>query len=540
MDRINNFTALRTGECAEEPKEEAYSEYQTIQIEKALNSGMRLYEIGITLHPECSERSVASLMIEQRLQSAGHVLFTTPDLTGGEVEDLHAVKAVIGSDSAVNKIRETLSIAGIVEGVDIRPYIHKTNDLSPGTRNYSQMKNEILRIEASKVDRIMNLVGELIISRSIIEQITKNSDRGISEEDLARLSAVNSFMERTVSDLQKGTMKMRMVPINHVFRKFPKVVRELAAERGKMVRIDIYGRETELDKGIVDALGEPLVHIIRNSIDHGIEDMTLRKSANKPEEGLITLRAYHEAGHIVVEVADDGMGIDIDMLRKRAADNGFLHQDEAETISDREAVNLLFLSGLSTSETVTDISGRGVGMDAVRSAVEEMKGSIDVETSKGVGTKFIIRLPLTLAVIKALLVKAHGRVYAIPISAITEVTRIMTDEMTTVDGMDTLLLRNRTISLIHLDRLFRLNGDNVIKKKFALILEIGDKTVGLVVDELAGQQELVIKSIDRDASDSGLLAGASILGDGKVVLIIDTSAIFRKAVEEESGRMAGV
>jgi two-component system chemotaxis sensor kinase CheA len=374
----------------------------------------------------------------------------------------------------------------------------------------------------------------------MIEQVTREIAAGASAGDVAaRLTAVNASMERTVSDIQKGVMKMRMVPMYHVFRKFPKIVRDLSADKGKRVRIELIGNETELDKGIVDALGEPLSHIIRNFIDHGIEAPEERRRAGKPEEGVITLRAFHEASQIVIEAGDDGRGIDASKLKQKAMDKGFLSRQEADRMSDADAVNLIFISGLSTAETVSATSGRGVGMDAVKTAVESMKGSIEIVTRAGRGTTFRLRLPLTLAVIKALLFEVCGRLYAVPIPAISEVAKIMTDDLVTVDGKKTLLLRDQIVSIISLEDLFTVSG-NRTKKKFVLILSMGARKAGLLIDQVMWQQELVIKAIDDSHLQSDFIAGASILGNGKVVLILDVFAVFKKAVEGEKKRLAAV
>jgi len=376
-------------------------------------------------------------------------------------------------------------------------------------------------------------VGELIINRSMLGQVVREMEAGSSTGDAsARLNALNVSMERTISDLQKGVMKMRMVPVYHVFRKFPKAVRDLSAEKGKRVLIELIGKETELDKRIVDALGEPLAHIIRNLIDHGIETPEERRAAGKHEEGRITLKAYHEASQIVIEAGDDGKGVDTEILKRKAVEGGFLGQGEADALSGADAVNLIFLSGLSTAQTVSETSGRGVGMDAVKTAVEGMKGSIEVETTRGKGTLFRLRLPLTLAVIKALLFEVGERLYAVPVPVITEVAKIMLDDLITVEGKKTLLLRDQIISVIALEELFRIKG-NGAKKKYVLILGTGGRKVGLAIDRLMWQQELVIKALDDRHGQSDFVAGASILGNGKVVLILDVMAVFRKAVEQE-------
>ncbi|HEY6009940.1 MAG TPA: chemotaxis protein CheA, partial [Nitrospirota bacterium] len=402
------------------------------------------------------------------------------------------------------------------------------NDLA-----YPAHRTETLRIDVARVDLIMDLVGELIIGRSMVEDIMRELQSGTTHADaVAKLFGVNSYLERTVSDLQKGVMKMRMVPVNQVFRKVRKMVRDLARDRRKHIKLELQGVETELDKGLVDSLGEPLAHIIRNIVDHGIEGPGKRRSAGKCEEGTITLRAYHEAAQIVIEANDDGRGIDVEKLRQKAAAEGYISAEEAGRMSDAEAVNLVFHSGLSTAGTITETSGRGVGMAAVKSAVEAMKGSIEIESAQGRGTKFRMRIPLTLAVIRALLFEVGSRLYAVPVAAIAEVARIMTPELTSVDGRRTLVLRDQVVSVLSLEELFCIEG-NGERKKFLLLLAGRGKRVGLMIDRILWQQEIVIKAVGGGHSQSELIAGASILGNGKVVLIVDVAALYRKAVNDE-------
>lgn len=550
LERIDSFLKQDTGDpeknkCAHS----GFTEYQDLQIQDALKKGLNIYEIEIMFHPLCGEKGIAALMVTQRMNPIGHIISSLPDIEGSDIDKADKMTLLFSTKRTSDAIKKEAFITGITEMIHIKDYPTQdsrvktqeaglqTQPSEPKTLN---AKSEILRIEASRVDNLMNLVGELIVGRSMLEQMAKDIGDGIPTADIStRLFAANSYMERTVSDLRKGVMKMRMVPINHVFRKFPKIVRDLSVEKGKLLRLDIFGRETELDKGIVDALGEPLSHIIRNSIDHGIEESAYRMAAGKPEEGLITLRAYHEAAHIVIEVSDDGRGIDSESLKKKAVEKGFLNEDGVKELSERDAINLIFLSGLSTSETVNETSGRGVGMDAVKSAVEAMKGSIEVESEPGKGTTFRLRLPLTLAVIKALLFEVGGRLYALPLSAVSELTRIMKDDLITVNGKDTLLLRDEVISIIHLEELFMIN-EHKTQKKFVNILGIGGRKIGILSDRLIGQQDLVIKAVDDHYARSGIVTGASILGDGRVVLILDAPALFKKAIEDEKKKAVKV
>ena len=540
-----------------------HTEYQRLQIENSLKNGLNVFNVEIVFDPGCGEKSVGALMAAQRLNSLGEVIQSLPDIESGDFGQAERMNILFSTKLAGEEVKRDAFIAGVTLEINITPYNNtfrhaelvsaSNNNSGYETLNQVQgdnkkifqqpVKSEMLRIEVSKVDRIINLVGELIIGRSMIDQIAKDIENGNLTNDItARIFTANSYMERIVSDLQKGVMKMRMVPINNVFRRFPKVVRDLSMEKGKKVRLDIRGRETELDKGIVDVLGEPLSHIIRNSIDHGIEESASRKSAGKPEEATISMRAYHEASHIVIEVEDDGRGLDVTRIKEKAVERGFFTGDEADKLSDKDAFNLIFISGLSTSETISETSGRGVGMDVVKSAVEGMKGTVEVESTAGQGTKFVLRLPLTLAVIKALLFEVGEKLYAIPISVIAEVTRVLSKDLVTVDGRDTLMLSDKIISMIHLRKLL---GTGPIKsdydsKRFALTFNIGGGSIGLLIDRLAGQQELVIKAVDECYAQSGLVSGASILGDGRVVLILNAPAIYKKAVEDERKRMVAV
>ncbi|MHB8880652.1 MAG: chemotaxis protein CheA [Thermodesulfovibrionales bacterium] len=521
-----------------------YTEYQELQAQDAAEKGMNVFEVDILFHPLCREKSVAAFMLMQRLKSRGQVIRAVPDMESDDIDTAVQVSLLFSTGLAADAVIRDASIPGITSGVSVRDYLRPGRQ-GPGPEDGQEaggkgITNQMLLIESSKVDRVMNLVGELIIGRSMVEHIARDAADGAGSGEIAsRLLAANAYMERTVSDLQKGIMKMRMVPVNQVFRKFPKIVRDLAAEEQKKVRLVVVGRETELDKAIVDALGEPLAHIIRNMIAHGIETPELRSAAGKAEEGTITLKAFHEAAQIVIEAADDGRGIDTAALKLKAVADGHLSREDAGRLSDSDSLNLVFLPGLSTSATVTEISGRGVGMAAVKSAVEGLRGFLEIESTPEQGTTFRLRLPLTLAVIKAMLFEVGERLYALPIAAVSEVSRVHRDELVTVGGKDTLILRDRIISLIHLDGLLgtRSSEEN---RKFVLILERGGRSIGLVTDRLLGKQELVIKAIDSGHARSDHVSGASILGDGRIVLILDAPSLIRKAIENEKTRLAAL
>lgn len=535
IGKIGSFLGYIAGDTESSPPSLLpYTEYQELQAQDAAEKGLKVFEVDIVFHPMCREKSVAAFMIMQRLNSMGQVIRAVPDMESDDIDKAEQLSLLFSTGLAADVIIRDASIPGISSAVTVRDYLcpEKQGPVTDTQETAIKgMVNRMLMIESSKVDRVMNLVGELIIGRSMIDHIARDVAGGAGTGEIAsRLLAANAYMERTVSDIQKSVMKMRMVPVNQVFRKFPKIVRDLAAEEQKKVRLNILGRETELDKAIVDALGEPLAHIIRNMIAHGIETPELRQAAGKAAEGTITLKAFHEAAQIVIEAEDDGRGIDTAALKKKAVENGCMSPGDAERLSDNDSLNLIFLPGLSTAATINGISGRGVGMAAVKSVIEGLKGFIEIDSRPGKGTKFRLRLPLTLAVIKAMLFEVGGKIYAIPVAAVSEVTRVSLTGLATVDGNDTLILRDRLISLIHLHDLLgaRLSGGD---RKFILIIDIGGRSVGLVTDRLLGQQELVIKAIDAGHARSDHVAGASILGDGRIVLILDASSVIRKATE---------
>ena len=344
LQRIDYFLGQITREKAM-TAHPVSTEYHELEIQEALKNGLHVYEIEALFHPQCREKGVAAYMVTQGLKDSGHIINSRPDTKDDDIERSDRITILLSTKLGREEIEQSAFITGITGEITVRDY--KCSEKDPGNPDRDlksvsrspEPKNEILRVEVSKIDRIMNLVGELIIGRSMIDQVTKELRNNESHSDVSgRLSAVNAYMERTLTDLQKSVMKMRMVPVNYIFRKFPKIVRDLTIEKGKKIRLDIQGRETELDKGIVDALGEPLAHIIRNFVDHGVEDPADRISVNKPEEGVITLRAYHEAAQIVIEAEDDGRGIDTEKLKRKALEKGFLGLEEVQRLTEAEAL----------------------------------------------------------------------------------------------------------------------------------------------------------------------------------------------------------
>jgi two-component system chemotaxis sensor kinase CheA len=404
-------------------------------------------------------------------------------------------------------------------------------------------RREYVRVEAAKVDALLNLAGEMVIARSVINQIGPELERAFPKNEMvSRFSAASGQMGKLIAELQKSVLKMRMVTIDHVFRKFARPMRELAIEHGKELELQTSGAETELDRALVDLLYEPLLHLLRNAVDHGLETPDERRNAGKPEIGNITMRAFHEGNQVVVEVSDDGRGIDPAAVKAKAIRAGAITAQEARDMPDEEAVQLVFLQGLSTARELTRLSGRGIGAAAVKSAIEQLRGSVSVRSEAGARTCFTLRMPLTLAIIKALLFSASGQLLALPLLAVSEIARAAPGDIIHLNGIEHYRLRERFVSLVRpgvvlsYDRRRGGRGAAIRSEapsSFLIVLAAGNKGYAVVADELIGEQELVIKPLDSRWVQNEALTGASLLGDGRVVLIMDPEMIFRTAVKYE-------
>ncbi|MGH9333064.1 MAG: chemotaxis protein CheA, partial [Vicinamibacteria bacterium] len=348
-----------------------------------------------------------------------------------------------------------------------------------------------------------------------------------------RLNDANGFLERTLTELQAAVLKIRMVPVEHVFRRFPRLVRDLAHSRGKKVELEIHGGLTELDKSIVDALGEPLLHLVRNAVDHGLESPEERRLAGKPPSGRLKLAAFYEGNYAHVVIEDDGRGIDTALVGERAVSLGLLETSQLDAMTSSDILNTIYQPGFSTKETVSDISGRGIGMDVVRESIENLKGVIELETTAGKGTRFLIRLPLTLAILRAVLVEVAGKAFAIPLTGVLEIVRVPRDRASSILGQGVLHWRDQVVPLVSLrDALGLSSGDFPARsgRDFVLLVGEAERRVGLLAEGLLGEQELVVKPIEDPLSRSPGVAGASILGNGRVVLILHTRGLLDKHV----------
>ncbi|MGL2836329.1 chemotaxis histidine kinase/response regulator CheAY2 [Helicobacter pylori] len=390
---------------------------------------------------------------------------------------------------------------------------------------------QTVRVDVRRLDHLMNLIGELVLGKNRLIRIYSDvEERYDGEKFLEELNQVVSSISAVTTDLQLAVMKTRMQPVGKVFNKFPRMVRDLSRELGKSIELIIEGEETELDKSIVEEIGDPLIHIIRNSCDHGIEPLEERRRLNKPETGKVQLSAYNEGNHIVIKISDDGKGLDPVMLKEKAIEKGVISERDAESMSDREAFNLIFKPGFSTAKVVSNVSGRGVGMDVVKTNIEKLNGIIEIDSEVGVGTTQKLKIPLTLAIIQALLVGVQEEYYAIPLSSVLETVRISQDEIYTVDGKSVLRLRDEVLSLVRLSDIFKV--DAILESNsdvYVVIIGLADQKIGVIVDYLIGQEEVVIKSLGYYLKNTRGIAGATVRGDGKITLIVDVGAMMEMA-----------
>ncbi|MGC2131544.1 MAG: chemotaxis protein CheA, partial [Candidatus Aquilonibacter sp.] len=412
---------------------------------------------------------------------------------------------------------------------------------SPNAEQKRSSIHQTIRVDIERLDALLNLVGELVINRTRISDIANTLERLMADKastaggassgiiaplakDLADSAAL---LARTTNEIQESIMKVRMVPIGQVFDRFPRLVRDVAKARGKEVQLVISGAETDLDKTIVDEVGEPLMHLLRNNVDHGIEPPDEREKLGKARVGTISLNAYHEGNQIIIEVSDDGGGINLEKVRARGIKQGLISADDR--LSDREIIELIFTPGFSTADVVSDVSGRGVGMDVVKRNISRLKGVFDVDTTPGQGTRFTIKLPLTLAIIQALLVRVGEELYAIPLDSVIESQRVEMVDVRTVHGNEVITLRGQVVPLVRIAEFFELGGQRDPDKVMIVIVGLQGRQVGLVVDQFEGEQEIVIKPLSDVVGRIAGISGATILGNGSISLIIDVHSLVGEA-----------
>ncbi|MBR8463538.1 response regulator [Campylobacter sp. faydin G-24] len=454
-----------------------------------------------------------------------------------EIERLLKVRKAEDKARRAAKGDQSKSVAPVsAQAPTPKPVTPKDKDSDkkvPANSGSAVAQEQTIRVEVKRLDHLMNLIGELVLGKNRLLKIYDDvEERYEGEKFLEELNQVVSALSLVTTDIQLAVMKTRMLPVAKVFNKFPRMIRDLSRELGKQIDLEISGEETELDKSIVEEIGDPLVHIIRNSCDHGIEDPEVRRIAGKPEKGTVELKAYNEGNHIVIEIVDDGKGLDPVMLKSKSIEKGIITEREADTMSDKEAFGLIFKPGFSTATKVTNVSGRGVGMDVVKTNIEKLNGIIDIDSEVGKGTVMKLKIPLTLAIIQSLLVGTQEEFYAIPLASVLETVRVPIDDIYTIDGKNVLRLRDEVLSLVRLSDVFGVNrvfegGDQT----YVVIIGVAEAKLGIIVDTLVGQEEIVIKSMGDYLQNIPGIAGATIRGDGRVTLIIDVGAMMEMAKE---------
>ncbi len=538
-------------------------------LAQAQAAGLGLYDIVVKIDPHCTMPIAARQLIQNAISAIGQVIVVRPDakspaaskqvqfvFASTQSKEQIAAKChipTIAGDIAVTLIEAPAAVApkNVPKTVqqDAVPALEASASVVPVPAQISAsasaqpapveerapapepglsqaLVENILRVEAGRIDNVLNLVGELIIGKSMLQQALGEFGKRYPKELLrGKFADAMAFQSRVLNDLQRSVMKIRMVPVDQLFRRFPRIVRDVARQCGREVDLELAGQETDLDKGILDAIAEPLTHLVRNAVSHGIEPAEERRRLGKSPRGKIKLNAYHQGNQVVVEISDDGRGIDAQKIRSKALELGMMTAEEASRFSESETLDFIFRPGFSTAEEVTEVSGRGVGMDVVQSVLQRLKATIHVETHVGQGTTFRLKLPLTLAIIKALMFWVEQRLYAIPLNAVSQIARAMESEVHQVDNYEVLQLRNQVLPLLRLGRPAAPDVDRKSTKLFVLVITVGERKYGLIVDSLEGEEELVIKALDDQTFATDLVNGASILGDGKVVLILNLLAV---------------
>jgi two-component system chemotaxis sensor kinase CheA len=546
---------------AEVPATFRWSEYEQLMISEALLRGDKVYNIALRIDPNSAMRAAAFQLVRNVLHACGTVIALRPEdnLAAASVE---IVEAAIASTHPIEHIAHRCRIPSVVSHQRVEPAhtaetaeheligdmleaqaaqiaTHAADSTETAAAKQAPasavaaVAEATLRVDASRIEAVMNLVGELIIGKSMLHRTLSEFEATHARDPVrVKLAEALAFQSRVLDELHKCVLKIRMVPVEQLFRRFPRVVRDIAKLCGKDIALEVAGEHTDLDKGILDALAEPLTHVVRNAVDHGIEPSSERLSAGKPARGTVFLNAYHQGTQVVIEVRDDGRGIDLDLIREQSVRNGLLKADEAQRLDAQDVLNLIFEPGFSTASEVTEVSGRGVGMDVVRTVLDRLKGTVHISSTKGKGTRIQLRVPLTLASIQTLLFRVSGRLFAVPLSSVIEITRADEKDISRVDQREVLRLREQILTLVRLSGMNRIHAvdvpDGKKKKSFVIVIGVAEKRFGLVVDSLVGEEELVIKALPGEIVSSDLVSGASILGDGTVVLILNVPAILTR------------
>lgn len=532
--------------------QQEYDEYEQTIIHQSTEQGFHVYEITVTLRSDCLLKAARAFMVFELLEQNGEIIKSSPsvDLLEEEKFDYQFIVTYISKEEK-EEIRKKILKVSEIEAVDIKPLSNeqpikaeknsvqevaatvqavekeaasrqpKKGKEKKSTKTWqSKASTKTIRVNIDRLDILMNLFEELVIDKGRLEQISKDLNHAELKETVEKMSRVSG-------DLQNIILNMRMIPIETVFNRFPRMVRQLARDLNKQIELEIIGAETELDRTVIDEIGDPLVHLIRNAIDHGIETPEVRIQKGKDEQGKLILRAYHSGNHVFIEIEDDGAGINHKKILHKAIERGIITKEASETLTEKQIYELIFSSGFSTAEKISDVSGRGVGLDVVKNTIESLGGNISIDSEEGKGTLFSIQLPLTLSIISVMLVEIGDEKYGIPISSIIESLVVRKEDILHTHDYKVIDYRGTIVPLVFLEELFEVPTKSEEDHYSVVVVKKGDKMAGLVVDSFIGQQEIVLKSLGQYLTNVFAISGATILGDGQVALIIDCNALIK-------------
>jgi two-component system, chemotaxis family, sensor kinase CheA len=529
-----------------------YDEFELTVLQQSKEQGFESYEITVGLREDCLLKAARVFMVFEVLEKLGEVIKSTPtaDMLEEEQFDQDFTITVVTKESREDLQKKIMKVSEVdkveINSIDLQQLKNqetatditaidtKETDGTEGTlqsnqqepekkknSNGKQASNKTIRVNIERLDILMNLFEELVIDRGRLEQISRELNNQELHETVERMSRISG-------DLQNIILNMRMVPVETVFNRFPKMVRTLARDLNKKINLDIIGAETELDRTVIDEIGDPLVHLLRNAIDHGVETPETRRKSGKPEEGTVVLKAYHSGNHVFIEITDDGAGISRDRVLKKAIGNGIISEQNAAALTDKQVYELIFASGFSTADVISDVSGRGVGLDVVKNTIESLGGSVSIDSKPGAGSTFLIQLPLTLSIISVMLVEIQREKFAIPLSSIIETAIIRKEDILNAHNQQVIDFRGKVLPLLFLKDVFEVPVYTEEDEFYSVVIvRKGDKMAGLVVDSFIGQQEIVLKSLGNYLHTAFAISGATILGDGQVALIVDCNALIK-------------
>lgn len=545
-------SAVETAEASSAASDLDYNEFERTVLDEAREQGFKCYELNVTLSDACLLKAVRVYMIFERLNEAGEVVKTVPNAELLESEDFESEFSISYlSKQSMEEVKKIVTAISEVEQVEISEVSafeevapaetktekpeQKNEEVAPpaakapandapkanGNNGAATGGTKTIRVNIDRLDSLMNLFEELVIDRGRLEQIAKELENNELTDTVERMSRISG-------DLQSIILNMRMVPVETVFNRFPRMIRQLTKELNKKIELIIEGAETELDRTVIDEIGDPLLHLLRNSLDHGIESPEERVKKGKPEKGTVLLKAYHSGNHVFIEVEDDGGGINRKKVLEKALERGVITEREAETLEDHQIDSLIFAAGFSTADTISDISGRGVGLDVVKNKLESLGGSVSINSTEGQGSLFSIQLPLTLSIISVLLVKLEEETFAIPISSIIETAVIKKSDILQTHDREVIDFRGFIVPVVYLKKQFNVpNANDLEEELHIIVVRKGDKLTAFVVDSFIGQQEVVLKSLGDYLPNVFAISGATILGDGQVALIVDCNALIK-------------